>query len=200
MYKVFINKFSIILTSKNKYLHEENTYLLASINFDEILKKVRKQKKIFLYHPKKSDLLKVFKSKIKVVFASGGIVSNENCQILFIYRRGKWDLPKGKAEKGETIRETAIREVMEETGIQNLKIEKYFSNTFHIVRNKGKNDISKLCLLMKVNKKKYELCYGQTKDLIIKKNGQKTFLINLTELMNISTDAERPYVKILSKI
>ena len=69
-----------------------------------------------------------------------------------------------------------------------------------IVRNKGKNDISKLCLLMKVNKKKYELCYGQTKDLIIKKNGQKTFLINLTELMNISNDAKRPYVKILSKI
>ena len=69
-----------------------------------------------------------------------------------------------------------------------------------IVKNKGKNDISKLCLLMKVNKKKYELCYGQTKDLIIKKNKQKTFLINLTELMNISTDAERPYVKILSKI
>ena len=69
-----------------------------------------------------------------------------------------------------------------------------------IVRNKGKNDISKLCLLMKVNKKKYELCYGQKKELFIKKNGQKTFLINLTELMNISIDAERPYVKILSKI
>ena len=69
-----------------------------------------------------------------------------------------------------------------------------------IVKNKGKNDISKLCILMKVNKKKYELCYGQTKKLFIKKNGQKTFLINLTELMNISVDAERPYVKILSKI
>ena len=109
-----------------------------SISLDEILKKVRKQKKIFLYHPKKSDLLKVFKFKIKVIFASGGIVSNENSQILFIFRRGKWDLPKGKAEKGETIRETAIREVMEETGIEDLKIDKYFSNTFHIVRNKGK--------------------------------------------------------------
>ncbi len=69
-----------------------------------------------------------------------------------------------------------------------------------IVKNKGRNDISKLCLLMKVNKKKYELCYGQKKELFIKKNGQKTFLINLTELMNISIDAERPYVKILSKI
>ena len=143
MYKVFINKLSIILTSKNKYLNEENTFLLVSISLDEILKKVRSHKKIFLYHPKKSELLKVFKSKIKVIFASGGIVSNEKSQILFIYRRGKWDLPKGKAEKGETIRETAIREVMEETGIEHLKIDKYFSNTFHIVRNKKNISLKK---------------------------------------------------------
>tara|TARA_Y100000992_G_scaffold47693_1_gene27724 strand:- start:356 stop:952 length:597 start_codon:yes stop_codon:yes gene_type:complete len=138
MYKVFINKLSIILTSKNKSLSQENSFLLTSITLNEILKKVRKHKKIFLYHPKKSELLKVFKSKIKVIFASGGIVKNDNNQILFIYRRGKWDLPKGKAEKGESIRETAVREVIEETGIEKLKIGKYFSNTFHIVRNNKK--------------------------------------------------------------
>ena len=138
MYKVFINKFSIILTSKNKSLTQENSFLLSSITLNEVLKKVRKHKKIFLYHPKKSELLKVFKSKIKVIFASGGIVKNDNNQILFIYRRGKWDLPKGKAEKGESIRETAVREVIEETGIEKLKIDKYFSNTFHIVRNNKK--------------------------------------------------------------
>ena len=138
MYKVFINKLSIILTSKNKSLSQENSFLLSSITLNEILKKVRKHKKIFLYHPKKSELLKVFKSKIKVIFASGGIVKNDNNQILFIYRRGKWDLPKGKAEKGESIRDTAVREVIEETGIEKLKIDKYFSNTFHIVRNNKK--------------------------------------------------------------
>ena len=138
MYKVFINKLSIILTSKNKSLSQENSFLLTSITLNEILKKVRKHKKIFLYHPKKSELLKVFKSKIKVIFASGGIVKNDNNQILFIYRRGKWDLPKGKAEKGESIRETAVREVIEETGIEKLKIDKYFSNTFHIIRNNKK--------------------------------------------------------------
>ena len=138
MYKVFINKLSIILTTKNKSLSQENSFLLTSITLNEILKKVRKHKKIFLYHPKKSELLKVFKSKIKVIFASGGIVKNDNNQILFIYRRGKWDLPKGKAEKGESIRETAVREVIEETGIEKLKIDKYFSNTFHIVRNNKK--------------------------------------------------------------
>ena len=138
MYKVFINKLLIILTYKNKSLSQENSFLLTSITLNEILKNVRKHKKIFLYHPKKSELLKVFKSKIKVIFASGGIVKNDNNQILFIYRRGKWDLPKGKAEKGESIRDTAVREVIEETGIEKLKIDKYFSNTFHIVRNNKK--------------------------------------------------------------
>ena len=68
-----------------------------------------------------------------------------------------------------------------------------------IVKNKGKSDISRICLLMKVNKKNYELCYGITKKLLIKENNQKTFLINLAELMNIPNDAERPYVKILSR-
>lgn len=164
MYKVFINKLSIILTSKNKSLSQENSFLLTSITLNEILKKVRKHKKIFLYHPKKSELLKVFKSKIKVIFASGGIVKNDNNQILFIYRRGKWDLPKGKAEKGESIRETAVREVIEETGIEKLKIDKYFSNTFHIVRNNKKYFLKETSwFLMSSNfkgKLKPQLCEG----------------------------------------
>lgn len=52
------------------------------------------------------------------VRAAGGIVSNAEGQILMIFRRGVWDFPKGKAEQGETIEETAVREVLEETGIQ----------------------------------------------------------------------------------
>ena len=69
-----------------------------------------------------------------------------------------------------------------------------------VVKNRSENDISKLCFLMKVNKTTYELCYGKTKRLFIKKNSQKTFLINLTELMNVSNDAERPSVKIISNM
>ena len=72
-----------------------------------------------------------------MIFASGGIVENSKKQILFIHRKGKWDLPKGKAEKNETIRETALREVMEETGIKRLRIRKFYTNTFHLVRNNG---------------------------------------------------------------
>ena len=137
MYKVFLNRFQINLTSNSEVLDKTNTFLLVSIEQKEILKKLRKHKKINLFHSKKSELLKIFKSKIKVIFASGGIVENSKKQILFIHRKGKWDLPKGKAEKNETIRETAFREVTEETGISRLRIRKFYTNTFHLVRNKG---------------------------------------------------------------
>ena len=137
MYKVFLNRFQINLTSNAKFLDKTNTFLLVSIEQKEILKKLREHKKINLFHSRKSDLLKIFKSKIKVIFASGGIVENSKKQILFIHRKGKWDLPKGKAEKNETIRETALREVTEETGIKGLRIRKFYTNTFHLVRNNG---------------------------------------------------------------
>ena len=135
MYKVFLNRFQINLTSKSKFLDKTNTFLLLSIEQKEILKKLRKYKKINLFHSRKSELLNIFKSKIEVIFASGGIVENPKKQLLFIHRKGKWDLPKGKAEKNETVRETALREVKEETGIKRLRIRKFYTNTFHLVRN-----------------------------------------------------------------
>ena len=118
MYKVFANRLPIVLTSKAKYLSNKNTFLLSSLEIDEILKKLRKHKKIYLFFPKKKDLIKEFKSKIKTIYASGGIVKNKKSEILFIFRRGKWDLPKGKADKGETKKQTALREVKEETGVK----------------------------------------------------------------------------------
>ena len=73
MYKVFANRLPIVLTSKAKYLTNENTFLLSSIEIDEILKKLRKHKKIYLFFPKKKDLIKEFKSKIKTIYASGRV-------------------------------------------------------------------------------------------------------------------------------
>ncbi|MEO5673810.1 MAG: NUDIX domain-containing protein [Chitinophagales bacterium] len=58
----------------------------------------------------------------KLMNAAGGVVKNSEEKLLMIFRRGKWDLPKGKVDKGETIRQAALREVMEETGIQNLNV------------------------------------------------------------------------------
>ena len=62
--------------------------------------------------------LSVLLQEYTYVRAAGGFVHNTEGQILMIFRMGVWDFPKGKAEAGETIEETAVREVLEETGIQ----------------------------------------------------------------------------------
>jgi 8-oxo-dGTP pyrophosphatase MutT (NUDIX family) len=56
---------------------------------------------------------------------------NNNNDVLLIYRRGKWDLPKGKLDKGETIEDCAMREVMEETGLKNVVLESALLVTYH---------------------------------------------------------------------
>ena len=58
----------------------------------------------------------------KTIVAGGGLVQNESGKLLMMYRRGKWDLPKGKLDAGETIEACAVREVMEETGIINIEL------------------------------------------------------------------------------
>ena len=64
--------------------------------------------------------------------AAGGVAYNEHGSILMIFRRGKWDLPKGKLDKGENIEECALREVMEETGLTHLTLGEKICDTYHI--------------------------------------------------------------------
>lgn len=64
--------------------------------------------------------------------AAGGLVINDRKQLLFIFRLGKWDLPKGHGEPGETLSQTALREVSEETGVDGLEIIAALPDTFHI--------------------------------------------------------------------
>ena len=76
--------------------------------------------------------------------AGGGLIKNESNEFLFIFRRGYWDLPKGKIEVDETKKQAAVREVEEETGINNVVLEKKICNTYHTYRLKqGKRIIKK---------------------------------------------------------
>jgi len=69
--------------------------------------------------------------KKKTIVAAGGLVSNEEGKLLLIYRRGFWDLPKGKWDEGETIEQCALREVEEETGLSNIQLGKLVGTTYH---------------------------------------------------------------------
>lgn len=90
------------------------------------------------------DLVKLKKAFFKhftAIEAAGGIVQNEKKQLLFIYRLGKWDLPKGKMEKAEKPDECALREVEEETGVTKLKLKNKVGETYHTYSAFGKHFI-----------------------------------------------------------
>jgi 8-oxo-dGTP pyrophosphatase MutT (NUDIX family) len=82
-------------------------------------------------HSDLSALQKAFFKKFVVVKAAGGLVLNDENEALLIFRRGKWDLPKGKLDKGETLEECAVREVMEETGLKNVQLISPLTITWH---------------------------------------------------------------------
>jgi 8-oxo-dGTP pyrophosphatase MutT (NUDIX family) len=82
-----------------------------------------------------NDPAAAFQNFVKSLFlieAAGGIVTNDSQEWLLIKRTGVWDLPKGKVDHGETIRQAAVREVKEETGIISVSIIKELSPSYHI--------------------------------------------------------------------
>jgi 8-oxo-dGTP pyrophosphatase MutT (NUDIX family) len=74
------------------------------------------------------------------IIAAGGLVSNDKKELLMMFRRGKWDLPKGKLDEGETIEACALREVQEETGIGNLELGNLVGVTYHEYFERRLND------------------------------------------------------------
>lgn len=74
----------------------------------------------------------------KLIQAGGGIVWNENNELLMINRLGKWDLPKGKLDPGENLEECAVREVMEETGLSDIVLDQLAKATYHIYKMKDR--------------------------------------------------------------
>jgi ADP-ribose pyrophosphatase YjhB (NUDIX family) len=85
------------------------------------------------------NLKKLFFYGLNIIEAAGGIVQNTDKEILFIFRRGKWDLPKGKMEQGESEEVCAAREIEEETGVTGLTLKKKTGETYHIYREKRQN-------------------------------------------------------------
>lgn len=139
MYKVFINEKPLYLTNEIEKETDFQLFLLESADINKIILKYYQNKidKAILYHPDENEIIKKLKEKISVNKAGGGLVKNAKGEILFIYRNDKWDLPKGGIEKHETIEETSIREVEEETGCENLRIVQKLQKTYHIFKRNG---------------------------------------------------------------
>jgi len=138
MYTIFINDIPIYLTDELLENDNINFYKYDETNLKETLDKLEKGElsSIHFYHTNLSYLWSDFKDNFKIIEAAGGIVFNEKEESLWIYRNDKWDLPKGKIEKGEEKTVAALREVQEECGIKELQISKFIATTYHIYRYK----------------------------------------------------------------
>lgn len=110
------------------FIDELDTHTVKSMLHEMQQEKVHAG--VFL-HPDLEELKKAFFKKFVLVQAAGGLVENENGEWLLIHRRGKWDLPKGKLEKGEKLEKCAVREVEEETGLKKVKLAQPLCITWH---------------------------------------------------------------------
>lgn len=82
-------------------------------------------------------VLNALKQHLTLVQAAGGLVTTPNQNVLLIFRRGKWDLPKGKLDDGEALDVCAVREVEEETGLSNIHLKEKLLVTYHTYYEKG---------------------------------------------------------------
>jgi 8-oxo-dGTP pyrophosphatase MutT (NUDIX family) len=118
------------------YMHHDDAVFIDELNSHTVKSMIHEMEVdkvhagVFL-HADLEALRKAFYKKFTLVQAAGGLVENEKGELLMIFRRGKWDLPKGKLDKGETLEACAIREVEEETGLQRIQLLSPLPVTYH---------------------------------------------------------------------
>jgi len=138
-YKVFFNNNTLYIAKKQPLNVYFNTKIVnPTINEIKTIIKELLEIKSELNYLIISDNLEqvwaIFKSLFKIHKAAGGVIFNKKKQTLFIERNGLWDLPKGHMENNESEEETAIREVMEECGIDRPDIIDKICYTYHIYK------------------------------------------------------------------
>jgi len=147
MYKIYINGTPLILIAKEKLgeLPEPGPEELRArypgkskflLHYIDMLEKSDRFARVVLYSEDFEGLKRDFDANFKLIEAAGGLVTNEQGQVLLIYRRGSWDLPKGKIDAGESPAEAALREVGEETGLREHVLGKPIATTYHTYRDR----------------------------------------------------------------
>lgn len=134
MYKLFVNNKALYLVTNPAHVQnilstEKELVIQAykdqhsmQVLLENVLFNDANDSDCVVFGKDPDQMLQVFLGLFICLEAAGGVVENPEGQVLLIFRRGFWDLPKGKVDAGETLEQTAVREVEEETGLQRLKL------------------------------------------------------------------------------
>ena len=137
MYKVFVKNRPVILTDRPDQFIETSfgKHRFVSKKKLELQVEAFEHDKsaigLMVFHYDLDELFYYFRRICRFVKAAGGVVQNKDDELLFIFRKQKWDLPKGKLDGDEHPREAALREVQEECGVGRLRIENKLCDTYH---------------------------------------------------------------------
>ncbi|GAA4162924.1 NUDIX domain-containing protein [Chryseobacterium ginsenosidimutans] len=133
MYKVFVNEKKLLLSKQSENLEKTLGYEnVTSLEIALDLLENTSVTELNVFGEDIDEIWAKFQSLFRIIEAAGGIVNNPSGDILFIKRLGKWDLPKGKIEKGESREESAVREIEEETGLSDVELVRFINTTYHI--------------------------------------------------------------------
>jgi ADP-ribose pyrophosphatase YjhB (NUDIX family) len=142
-YKVYFSNRPVIFTQENlapTSLGKGEVAIISkgktdTINIETAIS--RGAKTIYVVSSDVEKAWQSFANQFEFVQAAGGLVINSEAEMLFIFRMGKWDLPKGKVEENEAIDSGALREVEEECSISALTLGKHLCDTWHTYMQKG---------------------------------------------------------------
>ena len=152
MYKVFVNEKKLTISKYPADVEKNLRYEgFATLEIAIDLLENTSCPQMNVYGEEIEEIWEDFTHMFRVVEAAGGIVSNKEGKILFIHRLGKWDLPKGKIEKDESLEQAALREVEEETALQELILEEFVNNTFHVYKERNGDRILKTTYWFKMS-------------------------------------------------
>ncbi|MNJ92883.1 Diadenosine hexaphosphate hydrolase [compost metagenome] len=139
-YRIYINDNTLFITHELPTQIEKIQQVeVEGFDFESFYKNLKnsKKKNYLLLTKNPSSVFKKIKNDLSLIKAAGGLVTNAKGEFLFIFRNKKWDLPKGKVDKGEKVKDAAVREVEEECGVKIEKRNDRICKTYHVYEMGG---------------------------------------------------------------
>lgn len=144
MKKIYFDDRAIVITTEKPAVLHEGELLAVLTDCKDIPNLLNKfddtpsvSSLIVMVEDEKSALA-ALKQCFTPIVAAGGLVQNSHNEVLLIRRFGRWDLPKGKVERGEELESAACREVEEECGVGGLLVMGKLCKTYHVYSMNGK--------------------------------------------------------------